>query len=57
MNKGTVLAVGLALAVLAPGAGAQDEIVAVGGEGRHCGEDPGCRWFDDLQKLATPSSR
>ncbi len=42
MNKGTVVAVGLALAVMAPGARAQDEVVAVGGEGRHCGEDPGC---------------
>ena len=42
MNRKTTWAVAIALAIIAPLAGAQNEIVVVGGTGRHCGEDPGC---------------
>ena len=42
MNRRTTWAVAIALAIIAPLAGSQNEIVVVGGTGRHCGEDAGC---------------
>ena len=42
MNRKTTWAVAIAIAIIAPLADAQNEIVVVGGTGRHCGEDPGC---------------
>ncbi len=42
MNRRTTWAVAIALAIIAPLASGQNEIVVVGGTGRHCGEDPGC---------------
>ncbi len=42
MRSRTGLAAWLLAAALAPALWAQGEIVIVGGEGRHCGEDPGC---------------
>ena len=42
MNRRTAWAAAIALAIVVPLAGAQNEIVIVGGTGRHCGEDPGC---------------
>ena len=42
MNRRTTWAVASAIAIIAPLASGQSEIVVVGGTGRHCGEDPGC---------------